>query len=63
MTREWRGTISWRFEPHPYKVTVPLMAVAQPQSVVALSWNPEQKMGRYAQRPAAPLCGTEPTLQ
>ena len=35
--------ISWRFEPHPYKVTVPIMAVAQPQSVVALSWNPEQK--------------------
>ena len=42
-----------RWGPHPYKVTVPLMAVASERATVALMWDPVQEWhtGRRVPRP------------
>lgn len=39
--------------PHPYKITVPLMAVRQGNHIVSLSWDPKQKWDGVHDLPAA----------
>lgn len=42
-----------RVVPHPYKVTVPLMAVRQDDHLISLSWDPLQKWDGVHDLPAA----------
>ncbi|UVI27525.1 COG1470 family protein [Paenibacillus spongiae] len=42
-----------RLVPHPYKITVPLMAVRQDEHIVSLSWDPKQKWDGVHDLPAA----------
>ncbi|WP_123040985.1 hypothetical protein [Cohnella candidum] len=42
-----------RLVPHPYKITVPLMAVRQDKHIVSLSWDPKQKWDGEHDLPAA----------
>ncbi|WJH32731.1 hypothetical protein N6H14_20910 [Paenibacillus sp. CC-CFT747] len=44
---------SLRLVPHPYKITVPLMAVRQGGQLVSLSWDPHQKWDGVHELPAA----------
>lgn len=42
-----------RLIPHPYKITVPLMAVRQEDHLISLSWDPKQKWDGVHDLPAA----------
>lgn len=42
-----------RYSPHPYKITVPLMAVRKDEHIVSLSWDPKQKWDNVHDLPAA----------
>ncbi|WP_274362138.1 hypothetical protein [Paenibacillus thermotolerans] len=42
-----------RLVPHPYKITVPLMAVRQGGHLISLSWDPHQKWDGVNELPAA----------
>jgi len=42
-----------RLKPHPYKITVPLMAVKQGGHLVSLNWDPHQKWDGVNELPAA----------
>ncbi|MFK7694451.1 hypothetical protein [Paenibacillus sp. HJGM_3] len=44
---------SLRLVPHPYKITVPLMAVRQGGQLISLSWDPHQKWDGVHELPAA----------
>lgn len=58
-------SIRERWIPHPYKITVPLMAVAAGKQVVGLAWNPVppvRSAGPAATRPGARLAGLLPRV-
>ncbi|WP_156736546.1 hypothetical protein [Mycobacterium sp. E3298] len=42
-----------RYVPHPYKITVPLMAVRQGNDLISLSWDPKQQWDGVHELPAA----------
>lgn len=46
-------TYAARHVPHPYKITIPMMAVSQGGIAVALFWDPNQEYGGAWRHPAA----------
>ncbi len=54
INEEWTSGTDWfkdpwamKFVPHPYKVTMPLMAVSHESTAVSLEWNPNQIATRW----------------
>ncbi len=52
-TRDAAPPLNNRLAPHPYKITVPVMAVEVQKSVVGIAWNPLQSWDGEAQNVSA----------
>ena len=52
-TRDAAPPLNNRLVPHPYKITVPVMAVEMQKSVVGIAWNPLQSWDGAAQNVSA----------
>ena len=52
-TRDAAPPLNNRLAPHPYKITVPVMAVEMQKSVVGIAWNPLQRWDGEAQNVSA----------
>jgi chemotaxis protein histidine kinase CheA len=52
-TRDAAPPLNNRLVPHPYKITVPVMAIEMQKSVVGIAWNPLQSWNGEAQNASA----------